>query len=206
MTNDADTRICQLWQQGFNEPPRFTPEDLRGRASRFERTVWRRNLREYIAAAVVVGVFAYYVWMFPTVLLRAGCGLIIAGCVYVAYQLHRRASARPAPAEMGFQSCLEFQRSELERQRDALKAVWSWYLLPFIPGMIIFLIGLLQFTIRVTEAAGRHFPVRAAAAGYGLVAACVAVVFVVIWLINQKAARKLQLEIDELDLLTRDSA
>jgi hypothetical protein len=206
MTNDSVSKICEFWQQGSGEPSGFNGEELRERMNKFERTIRRRNLREYLAAALVVGVFAYYGWVFPTLLLRIGCALLIMGTAYVAYQLHRRASARPAPAEMGLRNCVEFQRSELERQRDALRAVWSWYLLPFLPGMVIFLIGLFQFTRNVTEAAGRPFHTIAAVVGFTLVAACVAIVFVVIWQLNRWAAKRLQMQIDDLDQLSRDSA
>lgn len=205
MTNNADVRMCNLWQQGSDEPPRFTPEELRDSISRFERTIRRRNLREYAAAALVMGVFVYHGWMFPTLLLRVGCGLIIAGTAYVVYQLHRRASVRPALADMGLRSCVDFQRSELVRQRDALKAVWSWYLLPFLPGMAVFLIGLFQFTMRVAEAANRPFHTGAAVAGFCLLGGCIVVVFVAVWLLNRQAAKKLQMQIDDLDRLTSDS-
>lgn len=206
MNNNGDFNICDLWQQGSGEPPRFTPEEFRGRMSGFERTIRRRNMREYAAAALVMGIFAYYAWIFPTLILRAGCGLIIASTVYVAYQLHRRAASRHAPAEMGMRNCVDFQRSELERQRDALKAVWSWYLLPFLPGMTVFLAGLSQFTKSMTEGAGRPFHTAAALAGFSLVAGCVAAVFVLIWMLNKRTAEKLQKQIDDLDQLTRDVA
>jgi len=198
MINDSDSSFCEMWQQGSGEPPRFSPEEL-------QRTIKRRNLREYVAAALVLAVFAYYSWIFPALLLRIGCGLIIAGTGYVIYQLHRRASARPAPADMGFQSCVNFQRSELVRQRDALRGVWSWYLLPFLPGLVVFLLGLFQFTMQVTKAAGRPFPIGPAILGYTLVAGCIGIIFFVIWLMNRKAAKNLQSQIDDLDRLTRDS-
>ena len=203
MTNDSVSKMCNLWQ-GSGEPSRFNPEEFPGRISKFQRTIKQRNLREYIAAALVIGIFAYYAWVFPTVLLRIGCGLLIVGTLYVAYQLHRRASARPAPVEMGLRNCVDFQRSELERQRDALKAVWTWYLFPFLPGMAVFLIGLFQFTMRVTEAAGRPFNTGAAIAGFSLVALCIAIVFLAVWQLNRWAAKRLQMQIDELERLTRD--
>lgn len=206
MTTDPLSHICNTWQQSSGEPSRFTPEQLRGRISKFERTIGRRNLVEYIAAALVIVLFAYYAWVFPVLLLRIGCVLLILGTAYVVYQLHRRASARPAPADMGLRNCIDFQRAELVRQRDALNAVWSWYLLPFLPGMLVFLIGLFHFTMQVTQAAGRAFHTGAAVAGFGLVAGCVALVFLAIWQLNRSAAKKLQNEIDDLDQLTRDSA
>jgi uncharacterized membrane protein YiaA len=174
--------------------------------SRFERTIRQRNLREYIAAALVIGVFVYYAWIFPTQLLRVGCGLIILGTAYVAYQLHRKAAAHHAPADMAIRNCLDFQRSELSRQRDALKTVWSWYLLPFLPGMAVFLVGLFEFTMHISEAAGRPFHTGAAIAGFSLIAASILIVFVIVFFLNRQAARKLQKQIDDLDRLTHESA
>jgi len=46
--------------------------------------------------------------------------------------------------EIDGQSCIDFHRSELMRQHDLLATVWSWYLLPFTPGLVVFLIGLTQ--------------------------------------------------------------
>lgn len=199
-----DSEIRSLWQQPSGDPPRFTPEELRGRISKFETTIRRRNLREYLAAALVLGVFSYYAWIFPTLLLRIGCGLLIVGTAYVIFQLHRRASARPAPVDMGLQNCIDFQRSGLARQRDALNAVWSWYLLPFLPGMAAFLVGLFQFTKNVTEAAGKPFHAGAALVGFAIVAGCMAAIFILIGMLNHRAARKLQSQIDDLDRLTTD--
>jgi len=72
--------------------------------------------------------------------------------------------------------------------------------------MVVFLLGLFEFTMQVTEAAGRRFPIIAAIAGFGLVAGCIGLVFFVIWLMNRRAAKNLQAEIDSLDRLTRDPA
>lgn len=201
-----DSEIRSLWQQPSGEPPRFAPEELRRKISKFERTIRRRNLREYVAAAFVLSVFAYYAWIFPTLLLRIGCGLLIVGTAYVISQLHRRASARPAPVDMGLKNCLDFQRSQLARQRDALNAVWSWYLLPFLPGMAVFLMGLFQFTKSITEAAGKPFHAGAALLGFAIVAGCIAAIFMLIGMLNHRAAKKLQLQIDDLDRLTTDPA
>ena len=205
MTNDSVSKMCDLWQQSSNESRRFNQDDLRRGMSKFERTIRLRNLREYAAAGLVTAVFAYYGWVFPTLLLRLGCVLLILGTAYVTYQLHRKASARPAPAEMGLRNCVEFRRSELERQRDALRAVWSWYLLPLLPGMGLFLLGLFQFTKSVTEAADRPFHTGAAVLAFIVVAGCIAIVFVAIWLLNRRGANELQKRIDDLNRLTQDA-
>jgi hypothetical protein len=194
-----------MWQQGSGEPPQFTPEEMHRNMNKFERTIARRNLVEYLAAALVIAIFLYCVWIIPMLLLRIGCCLIIMGTIYVMFQLHRRASAHAAPADMGLQSCVDFQRAELERQRDALRSVWSWYLLPFVPGMCVFLLGIFQVAMRITQAAGRPFHTGIAIAAIALVAGCMALVFLAIWWLNQWAANKLQAQIDEIERLTRDS-
>jgi len=205
MTNDSLSKMSDLWQQGSGEPPRFSPDELRRNMNKFERTIARRNLSEYLAAALVIGIFAFYAWIFPTLTLRMGCGLIILGTAYVVYELHRRASAHPAPEDMGLRSCVDFQRAELERQRDALSSVWSWYLLPLVPGMCVFLLGIVQFTMQITRSAGRPFHAGIAFAAMALIAVGVAIVFFIVWRLNQWAAKKLQAQIEELDRLKCDS-
>ncbi len=171
---------------------------------KFERTIARRNIGEYLASAIVVALFGFYAWRFPTLTLRIGCGLIIAGTLYVVYQLHRRASAKPAPAEWALTNCIEFQRSQMARQRDALRSVLTWYLLPFVPGMIVFLLGLFQFVRGIAISVGRPFPMGIAIVSFSFITLCIAAVFFAVWKLNDWAAKKLQLQIDELDALTKD--
>lgn len=197
--------FSNLWQGQPTEPTRMSPEDFRNRMRKFERTIARRNIGEYVASTFVVILFAFYAWKFPTLSLRIGCGLIIAGTLYVVYQLHRRASAKPAPAEWALTSCIEFQRQQMTRQRDALQSVLMWYLLPFLPGMIVFLLGLFQFVMDIARSAGRPFPMGIAIASFSFIALCITAVFFAVWKLNNWAAKKLQVQIDELDALTKDS-
>ena len=100
------------------------------------------------------------------------------------WQLHRRASAAPPPAQGDLTG---FQREQLVRQHDALRTVWRWYLAPFVPGMLVLFVG---------QAQALPFGQWA----YGAV--CVALmltVFGLIWLLNHYAARKIARQIEELD-------
>jgi hypothetical protein len=36
---------------------------------------------------------------------------------------------------------LQFHRRELVRQRDLLRSVWLWYIGPFVPGIVVFGMG-----------------------------------------------------------------
>jgi hypothetical protein len=204
MSNEfSPSSVAGLWQSQPTEPHQIAPEQFHRKMQKFERKIAWRNIREYVAGAFVVVAFGYYAFMFSTLLVRIGCGFLIAGVLYVMCELHRRASAQPASAELAPSSCVEFQRRQLVRQRDALRSVWSWYLLPFIPGMFLFLCGLFEFAMRIAQAAGKPFHVGAAIASFSLISACVAAVFFAVWKLNQWAANKLQVQIDELDALMR---
>jgi multisubunit Na+/H+ antiporter MnhG subunit len=171
-------------------------DDLRYKMHKFERKIAWRNRREYIAGVIVVMVFSFYLWRFPTLFLRIGSCLTIAGALYMMYQLHRKGSVRPAPAEMGLHSCIEFQRRELEHQRDALRSVFS--------GLCIFIFGLFQSTMRLVRATGQPGHTGIVLVLFGVICAIMLAVFFAVWRLNQWAANRLQAQIDELDAMVRD--
>lgn len=183
--------LKNLWQSQSVEPVQMSLEEIRRKAEKFQRKIRHRNLREYGGAIIVLGGFSYYIWKFPAV--RLGSAMIIAATLYVVYQLHKRGSARTVPESMALGTSLDFHRRELERQRDLIRDVWKWYLLPFVPGLLAFIaVPLLDVPpdkwIRVLP-----FILLFAAFFYG------------IWKLNQRGADKLQRQIDELDALNKES-
>lgn len=167
--------------------------DVHLHAQRFQSRIRNRNMIEYVAAGSVV---AFFVWMIATVpepIVQVGAGLIMAGALYVCWQLYRlgRAATR-SELDAGAQSWAAFHRGELARQREALRTVWSWYLAPFVPGVLVFLAG-----VSFTEANPAPFPARLAVflAGLGIMAA----VFAAIAWLNAQAVKKLDAQIAALD-------
>ena len=159
----------------------MSAQEVRGLAEKFERTISRRNRREYTAAAFVIVWFSVWAWFAESAVVARGCSLVVLGTLYLVYHLHRHGAARRPVGEQGITSCLEFHRSELVRQRDLLRSVWWWYLLPFVPGLLLILIG---SSLKGSERwAGGIF---------------IAVTFVGIGLLNQRVARKLQRRLDDL--------
>ena len=75
-------------------------------------------------------------------------------------------------------------RRELERQRDLLRTVTWWYLLPLLPAMVVLMLG---------QAIMRSQPAPALR-GFGFVL----LLGVLIRQLNQRGARKLQRKIDRL--------
>ena len=176
--------LKSLWQAQEVAPVQFSPEEL-GKKSRSLR--WRvsaRNALEYLACLLVIAGFWNYLREFPQPLLRLGSALIILGTLYVAWQIHRRASSMPAsPGLPG----LDYHRQQLQRQRDALRSVWAWYIGPLVPGMVVFRWGVeTQLDASAPFARGLYANLAIAA------------VMVIVVLINLYTARKLQRQIDQL--------
>ncbi|MGO9094561.1 MAG: hypothetical protein ACLQGV_05005 [Bryobacteraceae bacterium] len=167
-------------------------EDIRRKAGSFQSKIFWRNAREYVTALAVVIFFGFQLFLTRDALMRAGYGVMIAGMMYLAWQLHRKGSSRSLPEEMGLASGLEFFRRELERQRDLVQSVWSWYLGPLIPGWVL-----------LTAAMARANPghLRQVGLALGILNLVAALAFVFVWKLNQRAAGSLQRLIDELDTL-----
>jgi hypothetical protein len=176
----------QIWQSQPVEGRKMSAEAIRLRAGKFERKISRRNLRESIAALLVIVWFSYFFVRTPEIPLRITWGLFIAGMIWVLVQLRRKGKPQTMPADMGSSNCLEFFRSELERQRDLVKDVWTWYLAPLVPGYL---------ALNVSFA----FPHPIGWVRWVLLDAFFAAVFVGSWQLNLRASRCLQRSIDELN-------
>lgn len=115
---------------------------LIARDTRLTRRVRRRNLLEYVAGSLAAALFlALALGLLGEaggVLARAGAALLVAGLCYAGVQLRLR--ARALPDDPGAPSVPHYLEG-LRRQRDALRAVWKWYLLPLVPGFLLFYAG-----------------------------------------------------------------
>jgi hypothetical protein len=141
MTDESHDELQALWQSQSRDEAAISLDQIRMKSRHLERIVARRNLIEYVAAAIVVAAYGRMMWVEPSVTIRVSAGLVIAAAIFVAYQLHKRGAAMSLPADLASRSALEFHRMQLERQRDLGQGVWSWYLLPFVPGMLMLQIG-----------------------------------------------------------------
>lgn len=176
-----------IWQTQEVEEMRFSVEELRAKAAKFHGRIWRRNLREYVAALVVIVFFGLAFWNARQVVARVAFGWIIAWSLFYMWYLWRWGSATPVPANMGSAASVGFYRNELARQRDLLRSVWKWVILPIVPALV--LLTVYKFT------STGHGKLRQHIAGVLSEAVLLAVVA---WL-NMRAARRLDCRIAELD-------
>lgn len=190
--------IKQAWQASPAHPaPLPEIDELRRGADHFYRKIRRRNALEYGAGILVLLVFSAYALFLHSPAARLGSVMILIGNFFVAWQLHRRASALlPPDSQAGAQPILVHQRAQLARQRDALASVFTWYLLPFLPGLIVMIFA------PVFD----RGPAALADTGWGVATAMavVSAMFGGIWWLNRTVARQLARKIDAIDSLLNE--
>ena len=177
----------QLWQTQPLEGTKMSAEAIRLRAGKFERKIAGRNLRETIAGVLAIGGFSYFFVMSDAILDRITWGLFIAGMIWVIAVLHLKGAPKNLSADVGGATCVDFFRSELERQRDLVRDVWPWYLAPLVPGYLALNASWVFASPRIVSWTRLT-----------LLDAFFVAVFVGVWKMNQRAARRLQQSIDGL--------
>lgn len=186
MSEQTPDIFQRAWQtQAVPSAPSLAEVRRRSAAS-VDHLQWR-NAREYIAgAAVTASITSNIIRGGFNGLADMGNVLALLGIAYVMYQIRAKGTVRPLPSALGLTAAAAFYRGELERQRNLLLSVWRWYLLPLVPGLVV-------FTLARWLEQPPPWP-RAA----GMVAGAAVVNFVIVWM-NRRAAARVQKAIDRLD-------
>lgn len=195
----APDPIKKAWQASVTAPALPPIETIRSGADLFYRKVRRRNRIEFAACALSVLCFSFYVFWLPLVTARIGSAMIVIGTLFAAWQLHRRAPAVAPPNEAGATSILAHTRAQLVRQRDALASIFTWYMLPFLPGLLVMMFAPV---IERTPMPPGQDPRGA----WWLAMGVIILLFAFLWWLNRRGARKLQKHIDDIDALTERPA
>lgn len=171
------------------------PALVKARATKFDRTIMRRNFIEYAAGALALVLFTGLTvgaFIKGEPLIAVASIVILIGVGIVMWQLHVRGSVLlPAPEE----PCLQHLRGQYYRQYKALDSVWKWYLGPLVPGILAFY-GVVAF--RVSQAAGWQVALE----GSWKPLAVTVGLFLFIGLANWFAARALKRKVDQIDALS----
>ena len=185
--------LRDLWATDQGDKFTMSIADLTARSDRFRSKIKRRNITEYLAAILVIGIFGWLAYSIPVLSVRIGAGLIILAAIYISWQLNKVASVDTGDAPMD--NLASTHRRELVRQRDALRSVWRWCLMPFVPGILVFTLG-------TTIEAGASVPVWAVIVTSVVSLGFTGAIFFGVWALNAYAARKLDEQIRELDSVT----
>lgn len=189
--NDFD-QIRALWTTQPVKPFTLSVDELRMRTGKFHARIRQRNITEYLAALLVIGVFGWMAWLISVPVAKAGAILIILGAIYVGWKLHTIAGSAPDQQAGNAARLLDHHRAELLRQRDALASVWRWYLAPFVPGTVLFVAG-------VNFSSETGLPFLAGLVSFAVAMAIMGSLFAGIIWINSRAAKQLEAELTELD-------
>src|SRR5579863_5318380 len=177
----------QLWKTQPVDPA-VKGEEMRKiilkKTEKFDRTIWRRNIRETVAGVIVAIFFTYIAWGQRNAIERAGSFIIAAGALWIIYYIRRHGTEPPDPNP---DQTLEGYQRALARKYDhqirLLRKVKFWYLAPLYVGLLTGSAGLLK------ELAERGASIWLAA----VFPLFYTLVFAAIWWLNEVyAVRKLE--------------
>jgi hypothetical protein len=116
-------------------------EEVQYKAHEFEKDIRRRNRIAYIVGAAVFTGFAVDFLVTNNPRVRVGSALIIAGALYVLFEIRRRGLPERVPREGSLVEYDAVYRTELQRQCALLHRVWYWYFGSLLPGCLLPLLG-----------------------------------------------------------------
>lgn len=126
MPGDFPIRDPQkIWQNQSTEPLKMSANDLRRKAVKAQSKA-RFAVLFTIVMAIIFGVF-FFAWSITRVyamLARTGFALVSLCMIYAAYHVYKWTWPGNLPEEAPINTCLEFYRRELERQRDYRHRWW----------------------------------------------------------------------------------
>lgn len=184
MTDEPDNDLQNLWQAQSVESTPMSIKYIHQDAESYQSKIFWRNTREYVAVVFVIIFFGWSATRHPEPLRLWGYGLIVAGSLFFAGYLHLR--GRADTKGLAVDNCLDFHRKALIRQRDLMRSVWWWGILPLMPGMATVMYAASQHGLS-------HHPVK-----YWVTVGIMVFMLAVMIFINHNAANRLQKKIDIL--------
>ncbi len=171
-----------VWRRQPADPVRMPADELRRRS-----VLCERNKRRAIWAGASLSIFcaalcAWFFYRLPYTVPRIGFVLMFIGEVVFLYQwlgLRRGAAEQAGPTAAAY-------RAKLVRQRELVLSMWKKFLLPFVPGTAVILLGFL-------------IPQLGVVPSVALSSAYLASPFAVVIPLTRRRARRIEREIAELD-------
>jgi Na+/melibiose symporter-like transporter len=112
------------------------------RISEFVSVVRARNVRESLAAVLLIIYFGYRLTMAPEGVHPVGAGIVIVACLFIlilawtVLNIPETDLSRYPP-----QQHPDHWRKKMTTQAAALKLAWLWYVLPLLGGVALIVVG-----------------------------------------------------------------
>lgn len=141
-----EDELIKIWQSSPNrERVKFEKSrlmiEVQSSIDRFHKQIRNRDLREQIAVAIVIPVFAYYAYAIPNLLTKVASVLIIGYGVFVAIRLRNAKKHKPGTFTETYLTYLHKTRDYLLIQKQLLDSVLYWYILPGVTLTMLFTLG-----------------------------------------------------------------
>lgn len=143
-----EEQLKQIWKNASDEAQiNFNLSrlmiDLKNKTDQIERNIKARDRREIIASYVGVFIFGYFAYAIPFPITKAASILGVFIFIFIIYKL-KSAQKNKVVVDMAasFKEQLQQEKSFLTKQRNLLKSVLWWYILPPFIMNIIFVLGL----------------------------------------------------------------
>lgn len=141
-----ENELTAIWQQSAKtEVVKFNPSellaDLDSQLRNFDKCLKKRDRREVIAAAIVILIFGAGAILFTGIISKIGLLLCALYGVMIIYVLRNVKKHKPNSYTLPVKDYLVKHREYLVKERNLLKNVIYWYLLPPFIGEVLFFIG-----------------------------------------------------------------
>lgn len=141
-----EEELIKIWQSSPNqERIKFEKSrliiEMQGSIDRLHRAIKYRDMREYIAIAIVIPAFAFTAITIPFLLTRIASVLTILWAIYIAVKLRNAKKKKPGALTESYLHYLKKTRDYLIIQKQMLDSVLYWYILPGMTLTMMFVLG-----------------------------------------------------------------
>ena len=141
-----EDELINIWQSSASEERvKFEKSrlmiEVQNSLDRFNRAIKYRDLRETIAAFIVIPAFTYYIYLVPHTLSKIASGLIAVWSIILIIRLKQAKKNKPGSCSESYLEYLQKTKAHLLGQKGLLDTGLYWFILPFNAFMFLFLAG-----------------------------------------------------------------
>ncbi len=141
-----EEELIKIWQSSPNqERIKFEKSrlmiDVQSSMDRLHRSIKYRDLREQIAATIVIPAFAYSAYAIPHLLSKVASVLIIGWAIYIVVRLRNAKRHKPGAFTETYLEYLYKTKEYLLIQKQMMDNIIYWYILPGMTLTMLFVLG-----------------------------------------------------------------
>jgi hypothetical protein len=141
-----EEELIKIWQSSPNqERIKFEKSrlmiEMQSSMDRLHRSIKYRDLREYVAIAIIIPAMAVSAYAIPFLVTKVASLLTIGWVIYIGAKLRNAKKKKPSAFTETYLEYLHKTRDYLLLQKQMLDSVIYWYILPGISLTMLFVMG-----------------------------------------------------------------